>query len=172
MTQTQLSAFSKELKLTFRTNHQTPHSNHEVNSSKEECTIYILQIIKVDQQEYSIFYDTGCCNMVSRYNAIKTIGDRTVQEFHGHISIGGVDNVESKPAHLIYRVKLVFFNGNNTVFSGICLDQITLLFSKYLLQVNVEKCVRDGYQQIGGDIRNLQVVQLGGYTHHIMVGLK
>ena len=81
MTQTQLSAFSKELKLTFRTNHQTPHSNHEVNSSKEECTIYILQIIKVDQQEYSIFYDTGCCNMVSRYNAIKTIGDRAVQEF-------------------------------------------------------------------------------------------
>lgn len=75
------------------------------------------------------------------------------------ISVGGVDNAESKPAHRIYRVKLVFFNGNDTVFSGICLDQITLLFPKYLLQVKVEKCVRDGYQQIGGDIRNLQVVQ-------------
>ena len=97
--------------------------------------------------------------MVPRYNAIKTIGNRTVQEFHGHISGGGVDNAESKQAHRIYRVKLVFFNGNDTVFSGICLDQITLLFPKYLLQVKVEKCVRDGYQQIGGDIRNLQVVQ-------------
>ena len=64
MRQTQLPAFSKGLKLIFHTNQQTTNSNHEVNFSNEEKAIYILQTIKVGQQQYSLFYDTGCCNMV------------------------------------------------------------------------------------------------------------
>ena len=48
--------------------------------------------------------------MDSRYNAIKTIGDRAVQKLSGPISIGGVDNAEIKTTHGIYRVKLSLFN--------------------------------------------------------------
>ena len=50
MRQTQLPAFSTDLKLTFHTNQQTTNINHEVNISNEEKAIYILQTIKVGQQ--------------------------------------------------------------------------------------------------------------------------
>ena len=131
MRQTHLPAFSKDLKLTFHTNQQTTNSNHEVNISNEEKAIYILQTIKVGQQQNSLVYDTGSCDMVSRYSAIKTVGDRAVQEVPRPISIGGVGNVEIKTTHGIYRVKLPLFNGNDAVFIGVCLDQITVQFSKY-----------------------------------------
>ena len=79
MRQTQLPAFSKDLKLTFHTNQQTINSNHEVNISNEEKPIYILQIIKVGQKQNSHFFDMGCCEIASKY-IIKTISDRAVQE--------------------------------------------------------------------------------------------
>ena len=53
--------------------------------------------------------------MVSRYNAIKTIGNRAVQELPGPVSIGDVGNTEIKTTHGIYRVKLPLFNGNDAV---------------------------------------------------------
>ena len=67
------------MKLTSYNNQQTKNSNHEINISNEKKTVYILQTIKVGQQQYSLFYDKGCCDMVSSYNAIKTVGDRVVQ---------------------------------------------------------------------------------------------
>ena len=42
--------------------------------SDQEKAIYILQTIKVEQQEYSLFYDSGYCDVVSQYAAIKSIG--------------------------------------------------------------------------------------------------
>ena len=54
-TNSQVPAFSMDLKLTFHTNQQTTNSNHEVNISNEEKTIYILQPIKVGQQQCSLF---------------------------------------------------------------------------------------------------------------------
>ena len=71
--------------------------------------------------------------MVSRYDVIKAIGDRAVQEFIAPIFIGGADNAEVKPTHRIYRVELPLFNGSDAVFIGVCLDQIILIFPKYLL---------------------------------------
>ena len=68
MRQTQLPAFLKDLKLILHINQQTTNSNHEVNISNEEKAIYILQTIKVEQQHYSLFYDMGCCDMVSSYS--------------------------------------------------------------------------------------------------------
>ena len=141
MSQTQLPAFSKDMKLTSHTNQQTTNSNHEVNISNEEKAIYILQTIKVGQQQYSLFYDTGCCDMVSRYNAIK--------------AIGGVGNADIKTTHDIYRVKLPLCNGNDAVFSGVCLDQITVQVPKYPLQGRVEGDIRNDYKQIVDDLKNL-----------------
>ena len=112
------------LKLTFHTNQQTANSNHDVNISNEEKAIYIVQTIKVGQQQNLLFYDMDCCDMVSRYNAIKTFGDRAVQELPQPISIDGVGNVE---------IKML-----------VC--QITVQFQKHPLQGRVEKHNRKGYK--------------------------
>ena len=60
--------------------------------------------------------------MVSRYNTIKAIGGRAVQELSVPLSISGVGNAEVKTTHGTYRVKLPLFNGNDTLFSSVCLN--------------------------------------------------
>ena len=62
-------------------------------------------MIKSRQQQYSLLYDTDCCDMVSKYDAIKMIGNRPVPEFH-------CGDAEVKTIHGIYRVKLPFYNGS------------------------------------------------------------
>ena len=70
-------------------------------------------------------------------------------------------------------MKLPLFNGNDAVFSGVCLDQITVQFPKYPLQGRVEKDIRNGYKQIGGDVKNLPKLPryVGGNTD-FMIGIK
>ena len=76
MKQTKLAAFSRDLKLTFHMN-QWQLSDYKHPQSNQELPIYILQTIKVYKQNYSLFYDTGCCDLVSIYAAIKSLGSRT-----------------------------------------------------------------------------------------------
>ena len=153
-------------------NQHLPGNNQE-NSSDQEKAIYILKIIKVDQQQYSIFHDTGCCDMVSGYKAIKSIGHRAVQEFAGSILIGGVGKSEITTDHGVYQVKLTLFNGNVATFSAICLDQITVNFPKYLLNGRVENDIKYGYKRMGDDPKYLAKLPgfMAGNTD-FMIGIK
>ena len=116
MKQNKLAAFSRDLKLTFHMNQQQPGDYKHLRSS-QESTIYILQTIKVNKQNYFLFYDTGCCDMVSRYAAIKSIRSGAKQESSIPISIGGVGNTQVKSNHGIFLVKLPLFNGSKATFS-------------------------------------------------------
>ena len=111
--------------------------------------------------------------MVSRYNVIKTIGNRAVQELPGPVSIGGVGNTEVKTTHGIYRVKLPLFNGNDAISIGVCLGQMTVQFPKYPLQGRFEKDIKNGYKQIGGNMKNLPKLprHVGGNTD-FKIGIK
>ena len=84
----QLPSFSRDLKLSFHINQNESRNSQEM--SDQEKTIYILQTIKVEQHKYSLFYDTGCCYMVSGYAAIKSIEKRASKEFSGPVTLGGV----------------------------------------------------------------------------------
>ena len=116
-----LPAFSKELKLSFHANQHQP-ADYQHTSSTDESAIYILQTIKVEKQLYSLFYDTGCCDMVSRYQAVKSIGARASKEISGPISVGGVGNSQIQTNLEIYKVQLPLFNGSEATFSGVCMD--------------------------------------------------
>ena len=135
MKQTKLPAFSRDLKLKFHMN-QTQPSDYKHLQSNQESSIYILQTIKVNKQNYSLFYDTGCCDMVSRYAAIKLIGPRAKHESSIPISISRAGNARVKSNHGIFQVKLPLFNGSEVAFSGVCLDQITVKFPQYQLKGN------------------------------------
>ena len=113
--------------------------------SVQEKAFYILQTIKVEQHEYSLIYDTGCCDMILLYAAIKSIGKRAPKEFYEPVTIGGVGNAQITSNHGTYQVKLPLFNGNDAVPSGVCLDHITAEFPKYPLNGQVEADVRSGY---------------------------
>ena len=167
----QLPIFSKNLKLTFHANQQK-HENH-CHSSSQESAIYILQTIKVDKKLYSLFYETGCCDMVSRYDAVKSIRSRAVQESSMPISIGGVGNSMIKSNHGIFQVWLPLFNSSDAVFSGVCIDHITVEFPYYPLKVKMQDDVINSYKQNRGDpsvlLKLLQ--SFGGHTN-FMLGIK
>ena len=139
----QLPSFSRDLKLSFQLNQCRSPSLQEM--SDQEKAIYILQTRKVEQHEYLFFYDTDCCDTVSRYAAIKSIGKRASNEFSGPVTLGGVDNAQITSSRGTYQVKLFLFIGNDTVLSGVRLDQITVEFSKYPLKGLVEDNVRSAY---------------------------
>ena len=153
MKQTKLPAFSRDLKVTFHMNQQQP-SDYKQLQSNQESAIYILQTIKVNNQNYSLFHDTGYCDMVSRYAAIKSTGSRAKQESFIPISTGGVGNTEVKSNHGIFQVKLPLFNGSETTFSGVCLDQITVKFPKYPLKGTAED-IAAGYKRQQNNPRDL-----------------
>ena len=98
--QQQSLLFSKDIKLTFHINQSSVPQD---NPSNEEKAIYILQTIKTDQQQYSLLHDSGCSEMVSKYDAVRRIGHRAVEEVAGPISIGGVGNLQVKTKHGIYK---------------------------------------------------------------------
>ena len=137
------------------TNQKQQPSDYKHPQSNQESAIYILQTIKVNNQDYSLFYDTGCCDMVSRYAAIKSIGSRAKQESSIPISIGGVGNTEVKSNHGVFQVKLLIFNGSKATFSGVCLDQITVTFPQYPLKEIVEGDIAAGYKRQGNNPRYL-----------------
>ena len=113
----QFPSFSRDLKLSFHMNqNQSPNSQEIPDQEKAIC---ILQTIKVEQQEYSLFYDTGCCDMVSQYAAIELTGKRTSKEFSGPVTLGGVGNAQITSSHGTYQIKLPLFNGNDVALSGI-----------------------------------------------------
>ena len=72
----------------------------------------------MEQHEYSLLYDTGCCDMVSRYAAIKSIGKRASKESSGPVTLGGVGNAQITSSHGTYQIKLPLFNGNDVALSG------------------------------------------------------
>ena len=170
MKQAQLPAFSKELKLTFHTNQSAAYQH---SSQKEESAIYILQTIKIENKEYSLFYDTGCCDMVSRYQAVKAIGARASKEISGPISVGGVGNSQIQTNYGIYKVKLPLFNGSDATFSGVCMDQITVEFPQYPLKGKVEDDIKNGYRKEGKNPQYLPRLPkfVGGHTD-FMLGIK
>ena len=172
MKQTKLAAFSRDLKLTFHMNQQQP-SDYKHPQSNQESAIYILQTIKVNKKDNSLLFDTGCCDMVPRYAAMKSIGSRAKQESSIPISIGGVGNTEVKSNHGIFQVKLPLFNGSEATFSKVCLDQITVKFPQNPLKGIVEEDIAAGYKRQGNSSRDLpQLPQSVGGDTDFMLGIK
>ena len=109
----QLPEFSREIKLSFHLDQfttpqiqQQPSANTTSNSTLQDAAIFQLPTIKINNSRYSVFFDSGCSNFVSRYNAIRSLTSNATQECPGPITIGGVRVVISVSQHGIYKVNL------------------------------------------------------------------
>ena len=116
-------------------------------------------MIKVDQQQYSLFYNSGCSEMVSKYDAVRRIGHRAVEEVAGPILIGGVGSSQVKTKHGIYKIQLPLFNGNEATLSAVCLDEITMKFPTYPMRGRVEDDIKKAYKISGGNLKELPKLQ-------------
>ena len=79
-------------------------------------------MISVDNKSYTLFFDSGCGDLVCRYDeAIQNMGQRAVQEFKASVNLGGVGDLFTKLNHRIYQVKMPLHNWGNATMSGVCL---------------------------------------------------
>ena len=173
-----LPTFSREIKLSFHTTDAYKATRSNIQSNKEISTfedraIYQLQTIKIGIQNYTIFYDSGCADFISRHEAVQKLGSNAVQEYNGPIILGGVGDVQTQSLHGIYTVNIPLFNGKSASLSGVCLDKITTTFPTYPLQGKVETDIHHAFKESGGDIRTLPKLQksIGGDID-FMIGIK
>ena len=175
----QLESFSKDIKLSLLAYRSSTTSDVPLkkkcddDSSIIDNGIYIIQTIEVESKPYTIFFDSGCSDLVSRYEAIQTIGNRASLERKGPIYIGGVGESKTESSHGIYQLRLPLHNGKNAVLSGVCLDKITSTFPQYPLHGQVIDDIHKAYKLSGGDTKNLPAVPryVGGDVD-FMIGVK
>jgi len=171
----QLPRFSKDIKLSFHVNSTNCFQGNESTSTQgnDIKVIYMLQTIQVDDQHYTIFYDSGCGDFISRSSAIQRIGSKAVKVRSGPIQLGGVGGITTQSQHGIYSVKLPLKNGSEAFLTGVCMDQITATFPLYPLQGKVENDIQASYTQTYGNPSKLPRLpsHVGGDVD-FMVGIK
>ena len=167
----QLPSFSKELDLNYHTSSYRNKAG-ENNELHEDSAIYMLQTIQIDGKLYSIFYDSGCNDFISRFDAVRNLGNRAVQVCPGPIRIGGVGGISTETPHGIFNVSIPLKNGNDAKMSGICMNKITATFPTYPLR-EVGKDIREAFKKNGGDMKTLpSLPESVGNDTDFMIGVK
>ena len=166
-----LPSFSREIKLSF---HSDVHhvGNSSDDGKTEDTGIYLLQVLSIENQKFTVFYDNGCSDFIIKHEAAKRMKSNASQVFAGKINIGGVGDTTTQSDHGIYSVKIPLYNGNTASMSGICLDQITSTFPTYPLE-KVEKDLHRAFKATGGDTSKFPKLpkSIGGEVD-IMIGVK
>ena len=169
----QLELFSKEMKLSFHISSILFNDNTPSSKNDDSSVIYLLQTINVNNQPYTIFYDSGCGDFISRFSAIQRIGSNAAKIQSGPMLLGGIGGITTTSQHGIYSVKLPLKNGNDALFTGVTIDHITNTFPIYPLQGRVENDIHTSYEQHNGNANDLPKlpVQVGGDVD-FMIGIK
>ena len=164
-----LPSYSKELNIIQPAQQTTPKQDSYVSSSCDDSAIYLLQHINVNNRNYLIFYDNGCHNFISRFDAIKSLPSHCNCEYDGEVTLGGIGNITTNSPHGIYSVSLPLHDGSTATFTGACLDQVTSTFPTYQLSA-IEQEI---HQKFDGDVRTLPRLPstVGGEVDFI-IGIK
>ena len=153
--------FAKEIKLSFMSqqSHVSISKDSETLTTDDQIInengIYMLQKVQIGDQQFTLFFDTGCSDMVAKHGAITRIGKRAKMEIEGPTTLGGVGNIKMESKHGIYQVRLPLVNGKDAVLAGVCLDQITNQFPSYPIKGEIEDDIKVAYTQNGGILQDL-----------------
>ena len=157
--QNNLPTFSKDIKISFVSYLATAQKFDTKLDVKDDGIILDnLHATSVDKENFTLFFDTGCSDMVCRYKAIQKIGPKAQQEVKGPIVLGGIGKLQTSSDHGIYQLRLPLHNGKNAVLSGICLEQITTSFPIYPLHGRVGDDIKEAYKRSGGTANTLPLL--------------
>ena len=140
----------------------------------EDASIYMLQSIAISQQNFNIFFDNGCSDML--------ISKKALDKF---IQLGRAENISKEPSSMTgigdlktvsnygrWRISIPLINGNQAYLTGQCLEKITGRFDDVLLEKAGED-FRVVYEAAGYDLNNFPKlpVSVGGDTD-ILLGIQ
>ena len=103
-------------------------SREQFTDSVQDNSVYMLQTIQVGNKTFSLFYDFGCGDFVSRHNAIQRLGSRAFHLVEGRLKVIGVGDVQTQARHGVYGIKLPLADGGEASMAGRCMDRITETF--------------------------------------------
>ena len=133
----------------------------------------MLQTIEVKDNRYTLFYDSGCGDFVSRKSAIDRIGDYAKLEYDGPVQLGGVGGISTESQNGIYAVTLPLKDGNAATMTGVCLDEITTKFPDYPIHGKVLDDIKEEFIKQGGCAENLpKLPKFVGGSVDFMIGIK
>ena len=142
--------FSKEIAITCFSEAYNLDYNSDVGykSDVTEASIFAFQTIDISGLRVNIFYDSGCGDFIVRKSCAEKLSQiaRAGQLQKGPIVLNGVNNQESICKHGIYGVRLPLKKGHskaNAEMIGICVDEITIPFPKYPLQVVEQDIIKE-----------------------------
>ena len=169
------SEFSKNIGISFHVkNKYYKVSDNGTENEDSDMGIYMLQTIKIGDQKFNVFFDSGCGDMVCKKSAIDLLDKQNRAEniVKGPLVIGGVGDLKSVSDHGRFRVTIPLYDGKSANLSGICLDKITSTFPLYPL-AEVEKDIIFDYTSRGGDPQKLPKLPefVGGDTD-LMIGIQ
>ena len=144
------------------------------STDDQHDAIFILQPIRIENSNYTIFYDNGCSDFICRYQAVQRLGSsRAKQVYAGTIQMNGIAGISSPTNHGIYEVKLPLRIGGNALMTGPCLDRVTNTFPMYPLNGEVFNDIKTAFIKNGGNASSLPSVpeKVGGNVDFI-IGIK
>ena len=180
--QRRVEQFSRDIQLSFVTHiyrNQTtttqdhhPHSDPNCEPPIRDSAIYMLQSIMVENKAFTLFFDTGCKEFVSRHEAIQRLSNaRCTQVEQGPIDLGGIGDMRMTSSHGRYEVKLPLASGKDCSMSGVCLDKITTNLPTYPLKGDIERDIHKAYKSSGKSPKELPALfQSVGGDVDFMIG--
>ena len=179
LNRTDAPEFAKNMKLSFVSQQTFISASMEQEKQSNddaivaENGIYMLQKIQVGSQEFTIFFDSGCSDMVAKQDAIIRLGDRAKQLIKGPISLGGVGNLKTESKHGVYQIRLPLNNGRDAVLAGVCLDKITNTFPVYPIKGKIHEDLLNAFKMSGRNETELPKLpdSIGGDVD-FLIGLK
>ena len=134
----------------------------------------MLQTVKIKDQNFNIFYDSGCSDLICNKSAIDRLtqlGKATLVE-PGPINISGVGDTRTVCENGIYNVSLPLGSGGEALMQDLCLNKVTGVFPTFSLK-KAEKDIKNHYKKSGGDVGKLPRLpsKVGGEVD-IMIGVK
>ena len=137
----------------------------------DEQGIYLFQTVKINNNDFTIFYDNGCSDFIVKHSAINNLGKSVTIESSDVIHIGGVGNTSTCSTLGIYNVRIPTYNGQAASLSGICMEEITQTFPEYPL-CEVLKDIKRHHSALGNQTSLPEVSTCVGGDVHLMIGIK
>ena len=177
--------FTRELTLTYFSDSAAPNLNRATGSEEmyrnarpdvQDSAIFMFQTIDVDGHELNLFFDNGGGKIIVKKSALeilKKLGRANCPR-PGPASMFGVGGVETACEDGIFDISLPLRDGTNGLFSGVCMDTVTMDFPVYPLR-EVERdihseCRREGGEDLVNQLPKLSN-EVGGHTD-ILIGIK
>ena len=166
-----LPDYAKSIQVAFHCSHLSHEAYRADADEGSEHGIYMFQWIKVNNEPFLVFYDSGCSDLLITHDAKTRLGYNATQIYDGTVSVGGVGGCAIESPHGACEVSIPLHNGRNAVMRGLVIDKITEEFPTYVLNTEVEGDIRAEYKQSAGDVNNLpRLYHSVGHHVDIMIG--